>query len=118
MASTGIFHGKSRAIKETLAISRFRAAENRRPLVLAANMGLSYAIDSAGNINSITPNQDAQILTGTVYISPGKTWYNQLGDLPILTLSVLAIGVSIISRKYYLNLKIRCELLFWRKKMC
>lgn len=95
MASSGIFHGKGRAILETLAMSKFRAAENRKPLVLAVNMGLSYAIDSRGDIDSIAFNQESQILTGDIIVDFGRSWYNKLGDWPILLVSGFILGIII-----------------------
>jgi apolipoprotein N-acyltransferase len=84
MASYGIFHGNTVLVKQNLAAARLRAAENRKPLITASNMGLSYAIESAGNIAKIAPNQAPQILTGNVAIGPQKSWYNGVGDTLVL----------------------------------
>ncbi len=93
MASYGVFHGDNALIKQNLAIARFRAAENQKPLLAASNMGLSYAIDGRGNIVFTTQNQGAQILTGGIALNSRKSWYNKVGDLPII-LASLALIIS------------------------
>lgn len=49
MSNDGWFHGTSEH-EEHLVVSRFRAIENRRSLVRAANMGVSAIIDPNGRI--------------------------------------------------------------------
>ncbi len=93
MASYGVFHGDNALIKQNLAIARFRAAENQKPLLAASNMGLSYAIDGRGNVVFTTQNQGAQILTGEVALNSQKSWYNKVGDLPMI-LASLALIIS------------------------
>ena len=81
-ASTGLFNGNNSIINQNLAIARMRAAENRKPLILAANYGLSYVISSDGNVQKITPNHLPQILTDNVVLNSKKTLYNEVGDMP------------------------------------
>ncbi len=100
LASTSSFHGNSTIIKQDLAINRFRAAENGIPLILAANYGLSYSIDRYGNVTKIAGNDDRQILTGTALLSTEKTWYNKIGDWPVLLLSLVVLAF------YFLHLTI------------
>ncbi len=98
MASYGVFHGDNALIKQNLAIARFRAAENQKPLLAASNMGLSYAIDGRGNIVFTTQNQGAQILTGGIALNSRKSWYNKVGDLPIILASLaLIISFSLLT---------------------
>ncbi len=84
MASYGIFHGSTTLARQNLASARLRAAENRKPLLTASNMGLSYAINNEGNVGFITQNQGAQILTGSIALNPQKSWYNKVGDIPVI----------------------------------
>jgi len=92
MSSTAIFHGAGHTIKELLAIARFRAAENQKPLLFAANMGLSYAIDNQGIVQKIASNEGPQILTGSIVPDPRRSWYNKVGDTPILLAFLLLIS--------------------------
>ena len=91
MASYGIFHGSGILAKQNLAIARFRAAENQKPLLAASNMGLSYAINSEGNVGFVTQNSEAQILTGSIALNSQKSWYNKVGDLPTILASLALI---------------------------
>jgi apolipoprotein N-acyltransferase len=84
MASYGIFHGSTPLVKQNLASAKFRAAEDQKPLIAAVNMGLSYAINSDGSVAKIAPNQASQILTGSLALNPQKSWYNKIGDTPVL----------------------------------
>lgn len=93
MASYGIFHGSTVLAKQNLASAQFRAAEAQRPLVAASNMGLSYVIDNKGNVRFIAQNKDPQILTGGIALNAQKSWYNKVGDLPMI-LASLALAVS------------------------
>lgn len=98
MASYGVFRGNSVLVKQNLAIARFRAAENQKPLLAASNMGLSYAINSGGDVGFITQNQEAQILTGSIALNLQKSWYNKVGDLPTILASLaLIISFSLLT---------------------
>jgi len=102
MASYGIFHGSVALARQSLASTRFRAAENQKPLLAASNMGLSYAINSDGNVGFITQNQGAQILTGSIALNSQKSWYNRVGDLPTILVSlvlILSFGLLIALRR-------------------
>ena len=92
MASYGAFHGNRTIAEQMLALTRFRAAENRKPVITAANMGRSYVIDSYGNVSLLAQDADARILTGSVDITASKSWYNKAGDTPIL-LGSLVLGI-------------------------
>ncbi len=83
MASYGIFHENITIVRQNMAAASFRASENQKPVIVASNMGLSYAINSRGRVESMTPNSKAQILTGNIVLRDDKSWYNRLGDRPI-----------------------------------
>lgn len=94
MASYGIFHGNNIIANQMLAITRFRAAENNKLIITAANMGRSHVINSQGSVVLLAPNAEARILTGAVDIPQGKSWYNKIGDLPIILAFLLLMTVS------------------------
>ncbi|MBI4802802.1 MAG: apolipoprotein N-acyltransferase [Elusimicrobia bacterium] len=60
----------------------FRAAENRKSLVRAANNGISALIDPWGRISAKTALNDYTILNvnAPLYENPGKTFYVEHGD--------------------------------------
>lgn len=100
MASYGIFHGKPTFIRQNLALARFRAVENQKPIVMAANMGYSYALDSRGSVFLMAQDEKPQILTGTVVPGHGKSWYNKVGNLPTLLASLLLITGFFLSLRF------------------
>ncbi len=88
------FGGNTLIEQELLSMAQFRAAENGKYAVLASNFGRSYVIDSSGQIENSTPETGYQILTAGVVPNKEQTWYNKLGDLPILLLSLAVFGLS------------------------
>ena len=97
LQSLGIFKGNQAIESQYLAILRFRAAENGKYAVLASNFGHSYVIDNYGNIIKSTDSSGYQMLTTDVVPNINQTWYNKLGDLPILLLSLAIFGLSLMN---------------------
>ena len=81
--------GKSSAPYQHLAMTRFRAIENRRWLVRSANTGISAIIDPVGHIVSQSSIFEKAALKGQVKFLSGSTLYSRFGDvLPLLFLLV------------------------------
>lgn len=99
LASTAIFHGSDALVFQNLAINKFRAAENNTSFILAANSGRSYVLDNRGNITKITADSSPQLLTGTVAIGARKSWYNKVGDWPVLLASLVIILTALVLGK-------------------
>ena len=100
-ASTGIMGDDKSFINHSLSVSRMRAAENKKPLMFATNYGISYFINSSGNIEKIALDDSPKILTATVVLNSEKTLYNKVGDVPFLmaffavtVLSFLMVGIK------------------------
>ena len=104
MASYSAFHGNRTIADQMFAITRFRAAENRKPIITATNMGRSYVIDAMGNIVYMSgPHpvkseafNGAGILTGAVDITRQQSWYNKVGDTPVLLGCLLLAIITIL----------------------
>lgn len=64
-----------------LALSVFRAVENRLALVRSTNTGISTFIDATGRLESTTHIDDAEVLIGDVALLPGGTLYAAIGNL-------------------------------------
>ena len=94
-SSFGMFKGDKRLEYQIMQALRFRAAENRKPAVLASNYGRSYVINSNGQVEKMTDSLGYQILTANVVPNKTRTWYNKLGDLPILLLSLAIFGLGL-----------------------
>jgi apolipoprotein N-acyltransferase len=102
LSSLGIFNGNNRIANEMVDAARFRATENGKYLILASNYNRSYIINPDGQIEKSTPENGYQILTASIVPNKTRTWYNRLGDLPILLLSLAIFGLGF---KNYLHAK-------------
>ena len=94
------FKGSGAIESQFLTMLRFRAAENGKYAVLASNYGRSYVIDNNGNIVKSTDSNGYQILTADIVPNKERTWYNKLGDLPILLLSLAIFCLGVINLKH------------------
>ncbi|MBA3036068.1 MAG: hypothetical protein FP814_06195 [Desulfobacterium sp.] len=79
----------------------FRAVENRRTLVRAANTGISGFIDPAGRIIESTNLFEDVAITRKVPILTGITFYTRFGDL--FAFACLAIATIIGLVKFIKN---------------
>jgi apolipoprotein N-acyltransferase len=73
--------GRTQAALQHFSIAVFRAVENRRSVVRAANTGISGFVDPAGTILEKTDIFTACALTRQVPVMSGKTFYTRHGDL-------------------------------------
>jgi apolipoprotein N-acyltransferase len=84
--------GRSSAPYQHLAMSRFRAIENRRWLVRSANTGISAIINPSGQIVKQTSLFEEAALAGSVELIKDTTLYSRFGDvLPLLFLLVSTV---------------------------
>lgn len=90
-----ISKGSSVAKKQILSVARFRAMENGKYMVLAANSDQSYIINPLGKVEKTTNPESYELLTGTIIPNKNRTWYNYVGDWPIILLSAAIFGLSI-----------------------
>jgi apolipoprotein N-acyltransferase len=75
--------------------SVFRAIENRKPLVVAANTGISAWIDGSGVIRARGPKRATAILIADVRPDGRASPYHLVGDVPA-GLCALACGLLAI----------------------
>src|SRR3989344_2866348 len=76
----------------SLASARYRAAENRIPVVRAALRGPSAIINPDGSIGEYMQEGSSGILRGTVeFYATQQTLYNRLGDAPIYAIIALIL---------------------------
>lgn len=87
--------GLSHETELHLACGVFRAVENRKPLLAAANFGISASIDSSGQILQALPAGESGILIASVRKDPRQTLYTRFGGLfhwiPIVFLGLTPI---------------------------
>ena len=92
----GVFDGNQQIERQLLSMAGFRAAENRKYLIISSNFGRSYVINPLGNIVSSTDSSGYKILTADIVPNKQRTWYNKLGDWPILLLSLVIFGLGLV----------------------
>ncbi|MEM6799143.1 MAG: apolipoprotein N-acyltransferase, partial [Planctomycetota bacterium] len=80
-----------------LACNVFRAVENRTPMVIAANGGLSAAIDSSGRVLQKSERMTEQVLLADVPLDPRTSFYSRHGDLFAGACLIVCVGLAIIA---------------------
>ncbi len=84
-----------------LAISVFRAVENRVPLARAVNGGYSALIDGNGRILDSVPKLTAGVLVRPTPLDPRSSLYIRAGDWIGQSCLALTIGLTILSASGY-----------------
>jgi apolipoprotein N-acyltransferase len=92
--------GHSTARYQHLQISRMRAMEAGRPMVRAANDGVSAVIGDRGEIVATAPEYEANVMRAKVQPRIGLTPYAQTGNWPVVCLAlVLGFGSAYVRRR-------------------
>jgi apolipoprotein N-acyltransferase len=81
--------GRSTARYQHLQISRLRAMETGRPMVRAANDGVSAVIGHRGQIVAQAPEYEANVMRAPVQPRTGLTPYARAGNWPVLSLALV-----------------------------
>jgi apolipoprotein N-acyltransferase len=89
----------SSELDQHLACGVFRAVETRRPLVIAANGGISAWIDQFGRIRAQSPRQQGHVIIADVELHPMESPYVRFGDWFAGTCLTLCIVLAIIGWK-------------------
>jgi apolipoprotein N-acyltransferase len=87
--------GKTAGPYQHFSMAVFRAIENRKPLVRAANTGISGFIDSNGRIQLRTPLFVREVATADITMDESLTFYTKYGDLFSYACIVLFLIVAI-----------------------
>jgi apolipoprotein N-acyltransferase len=86
--------GRTSGPYQHLKAAALRAVEFRRPVIRAANCGVSGFIDRWGQVLQPTPLFEKTAVLGQVWPEPGLTFYARTGDwVPILAVFVSLLGV-------------------------
>jgi len=75
------WYGKSSAPYQHFSMSVFRAVENRRSIIRAANTGISGFIDPSGSVIETTQIFEDSVITQKVPILQVETLYSRYGDV-------------------------------------
>lgn len=88
--------GDTTAAAAHLQISRTRVMEAERPLLRAANDGISAIIDADGHVEKTLPRFQPGVLAGVVQPRIGLTPYARVGNWPVILLCLSMIGVGAV----------------------
>ena len=86
--------GRSTARHQHLQISRLRAMETGRPMVRAANDGVSAVIGAHGEIIASAPEYAASVMRARVQPRIGLTPYASTGNWPVICLALVSALAS------------------------
>ncbi len=103
LTNDGWFYGSS-ILDLHLKCSTFRAIENRRPVLIAANTGISAHIDGSGRVLVHGPKRQPQVLIAAVTPDGRRPLYHTLGDWPAIScaaacMSLLVTGLMLRRKK-------------------
>ena len=79
---------------QEVAAAQLRAWETARDVVMSAPTGYGGFIDHEGRLLGRTTLSRAELLRGEAQVRTGRTWYVTLGDLPVVALALVALGLS------------------------
>ncbi len=89
------WYGTTSAPYQHLAMAAFRAVENRRYMVRAANTGITAVVDPWGRILQPTPLFERTVLVRDVPFIAEKSFYTRHGDL--FALACLAVALALLA---------------------
>lgn len=93
------WYGRSSAPFQHFSMAVFRAVENRRALVRAANTGISGFIDPAGRILAQTPLFEDAVRTRSVPLLSQESFYTRHGDW-FAAVCLMAAGIWMPAAAY------------------
>ena len=94
------WYGRTSAPYQHFSMAVFRAIENRRSLIRAANTGISGFIDPVGRIIDSTPLFQEKVITRSVPIIHKTSIYTGVGDLFAIACLIAMLIFSILYKKH------------------
>jgi apolipoprotein N-acyltransferase len=111
-ASNDNWFGDSIGPHQHLQISRYRAAEHRKPLIRSTSTGISAVIDIYGNIVESIPTDKMPIgfynpetIETNIVLRKGQTPFSLIGKLPFIVLIFLVILICVFQKIFIKNEK-------------
>jgi apolipoprotein N-acyltransferase len=80
-----------------LACAVCRAIENRLPVLIAANTGISAVIDSDGRILDRGPRRGESILYAEVQSDDRHSYYRRIGDIPAVLCALFCLSAAVFA---------------------
>ncbi|MFB2679870.1 apolipoprotein N-acyltransferase [Shewanella mangrovisoli] len=97
--SNDAWFGTSNGPLQHMEIAQMRAIELGRPLVRATNNGVTAVVDENGNITAALPQFETGVLSATIPLVTGQTWFAKIGQTPLLLLCAALLLLGFIRRK-------------------
>ncbi|MGB7213462.1 MAG: apolipoprotein N-acyltransferase [Gammaproteobacteria bacterium] len=97
--SNDAWFGDSIMPHQHLQIARLRAAEAGRYLLRSTNTGITAVIDPRGRVASTIPQFEPGVLKAVVQGFTGATPYAVVGNWPVITGALLAVGIVVLRRR-------------------
>ncbi len=94
VTNDGWFWG-SNILDLQLACAVFRAIENRLPVIIAANTGISAYVDSRGHVQQHGPRRGEAVLSAEVETDGRLSCYRRVGDLPAGLCACFCLAVAV-----------------------
>jgi apolipoprotein N-acyltransferase len=88
------WYGRTSAPHQHLAMAVFRAVENGKYLVRAANTGITAVVDTRGRLLQRTQLFEPTVLVRDVPLMPGATFYARHGDVFAWTCVALSLALT------------------------
>ena len=92
------WYGRTSAPHQHMAQAAFRAVENGKYLVRAANTGITAVVDPHGRVLQRTGLFERTMLVRDVAFVPGLTFYARHGDVFAWSCLLLAAGLTVLTR--------------------
>jgi apolipoprotein N-acyltransferase len=87
-------YNTSQVPAQEIAAAKVQAVQTGRDLVQAAPTGFSAIVTQRGVVEARSTLGARQVLSGTVALRRGLTPYDHWGDLPVIVLALLALGLG------------------------
>jgi len=97
--SEDAWFGQRLAPHQRLQMSRMRAIETARPVIRAANRGISVAIDHRGRIINKLAQNEGKLLQTKIVPTTGVTPFVRFGFVPILIICATLFALALRQRK-------------------
>jgi apolipoprotein N-acyltransferase len=91
------WYGNSAAPYQHFAIARFRAVENRRYFIRAANTGISAIIEPSGKIQSSSGLLHEAVCEGRFEFIDKQTIYTRYGNLLVFLCAIISVVAWILT---------------------
>lgn len=97
--SNDAWFGTSNGPLQHMEIAQMRAIELGRPVMRATNNGVTAVVDEKGNITASIPQFETGVLSTSIPLVKGETWFAKIGQTPLLILCGLLLLVGFIRRQ-------------------